>query len=151
MVKDAGFRVKFNALPEVIESSISKQIDKEAARVVSLMTVFLAQQWPAVASQIEVAYTWGDAPSGSVTIGKYKGREYSKISVTIYAKSKSGSGISARWFEFGTKMRVQKKTGRSTGRLPAKPFFYPVYRAQRTAIKNNVRSALRRAVKKLNA
>lgn len=151
MVDATGLRKKFRALPSVIEETLTKQFEKEADKLVKEMRLFLAITWPEVEPDIEIEWTWGDAPAGSVQIGTVRGREIASIGVTIYARAKSGSGVAAHWFEFGTGERVQTKTGRRTGRITAGPFFFPPYRANRQRIRNNLRSALRRSVRKLSA
>lgn len=151
MPDTSGLQKKFRALPKAIEETITTQLEKEADKLVKEMRLFLGVSWPALQDDIEINWTWGDAPAGAVSIGTVRGRESASIGVTIYARAKSGSGIAAQWFEFGTAERVQKTTGRRTGRIVAGPFFYPPYRANRQRIRNNLRSALRRAVRKLNA
>lgn len=151
VVSTAKLSAKFKKLPKVIEEALTKQFEKEAEKLVVEMRALLAASWPEVASKIEIKWTWGKAPAGTVTIGSYGSKKTAALVVTIYAQSISGSGISPYWFEFGTAERVQKKTGRRTGRIYANPFFFPAYRANRQRIRNNLRSALRRAVKKLNA
>lgn len=150
MADSAGLKAKFRALPKVIEDALRKQVEKEAGKVVAEQQILLAVSPYDIAKHIEIDWTWGDAPAGSVVIGEVRGRESASIGVTIYARARSGSGMSAAWFEFGTAPRVQETTGRRTGRIMAQPFFFPPWRANRTRVKGNIRAALRRAVKKLN-
>jgi hypothetical protein len=151
VVDATGLKAKFRALPDTIEEALKKQFEKEAEKLVKEMRLFLGASWPALEDDIEINWTWGDAPAGAVTVGSYGRKDTAALVVTIYARAVSGSGVSAAWFEFGTAERVQKKTGRRTGRITASPFFFPPYRANRQRIRNNLRGALRRAVRKLNA
>jgi hypothetical protein len=139
-VNSAGLRRKFRQLPQVVNDALTKQVEKEASKLVAEMR-FLAP-----VPGLEIAWTWGDAPRGAVVVRQVRNRERADLSVTIYARGRS---VDARWFEFGTNERVQATTGRRTGRIVAQPFFFPPYRANRQRIRNNIRAALRRAVKKL--
>ena len=140
MVKGvAQFRARMRELPDIMQTELTAEIEKTAEMVVKEMR--LLNPLP---GSISIGWTWGDAPRGSVTVGRVAGREYDRISVTIYAK---GDKFPAAWFEFGTAERFHK-SGKSTGRIVASPFFFPVYRANRRRIKTRIKSAVRRAVKK---
>lgn len=151
-VDTSKFRGKMREMEALVHERLTKAVERWADRLVVEMRTILAISWPALAGQVDIGWTWGDAPRGSISVGQAsKGREYDQLTVTIYARAKSGSGLSATWFEFGTAHRVQKTTGRSTGRITARPFFFPVYRANKTRILGGLRSTLRTAIKKINA
>lgn len=67
-------------------------------------------------------------------------------------KDKNATGVFAdfkwRWLEFGTAERTVKKTGKSSGRMPAQPHIFPTYRAKKKAIRRKVAAAINRAVRK---
>lgn len=142
-VDASKLRRKFASLEKSVHEALTKQIEKEAERLVREMNALK----PAVAG-LTVGWTWGDAPRGSVQIGKYGKAEAEEIKVTIYATHRSAS---AWWFEEGTAPRFQKKTGRYTGQITAQPFFFPAYRSNKQQMMNRLRAALRRAVRRLNA
>lgn len=142
MVKGASqLHQRFKRVPKLVRDEISAQLEKEATKLVAEMNSI--KPLP----EIQVGWTWGDAPKGALTIGKVANREYAKVSITIYATSANGSGFSAAWFEFGTAPRFHK-SGKSTGQITASPFFWPVYRANKKRIRGNVSRAVTRAMKK---
>lgn len=144
MVKGlAKFKTRMRKAPQILRDEVVLSMQRTAEKVTKEMRVFN----PLSDADIEINWTWGDAPPGSIKIGKVGAREYEKIAITIYARSPSGSGFNAAWFEFGTAERFHK-SGKSTGRITAQPFFYPVYRANKSRIKSTIRAAVRRAVKK---
>lgn len=151
MVQNAKFAKKMRLMRSEVNEALSRSVERNAEKVCVEMRTMLAIQYPAVAAQVEIDWTWGDAPRGSFTIGKASnGAETTALSVTIYARGKQGSGLNAAWFEFGTAERFTKD-GESRGRITAGPFFYTVFRANRQRVQASLRAALRRAVKKVNA
>lgn len=153
MTVDASkFSRKMRDMDALVHERLTKAVERWAGRLVAEMNAMLVISWPALAGKVEIEWTWGDAPAGSISIGKAgKGGSYETLAVTVYARARSGSGISAAWFEFGTNQRRQKKTGRATGRVTANPFFFPVFRANRARILSGLRSTLRTAIRKINA
>lgn len=144
----AKFKARMRNIPEVVRAEIVKQLEKEAGKVVA----FMASLNP-LPGTIRIDWTWGDTPAGAVTIGTVRGQEHDRIAITIYATastSKYPGGIAAiaRWWEFGTAPRRQKTTGRYTGYIPASPFFYPAWRAERRRVKGNIARAVKRGFKK---
>ncbi len=141
MVKGkAALHQRIQKIPRRIEAAAKEKIASEADRVVAHMRNL--NDLPA----IEIDWTWGKAPSGSITLAATKA---DGIRATIYATAKTsdypgGFGAIARWWEFGTADRRHRKTGKSTGRIPASPYFYPAWRANRT----RTRSAIKRAITK---
>ncbi|EBA06002.1 hypothetical protein [Sagittula stellata] len=150
MVETSRFRRKMAAMRTEVREALANAIERNADNVCAEMRIMLAVQYPAVAAKVDIGWTWGDAPRGSITVGKVGGRETDQIAVTIYATAKQGSGFSAAWFEFGTAERFTKD-GKSTGRITAGPYFFPVYRANKRRVLTSLRSTLRRAVRKINA
>lgn len=138
----AQLRARFKRVPEIVRRELSAQMEKEAEKLVAEMNSVKPT------ARIDIGWTWGDAPKGSLTIGSFKGREFGKLKVTIYAV---GDDIPAEWFEFGTSTRFHKtgkNAGRSTGKMPATPFFWPIYRANRRRIRTNLSRAVSRAMRK---
>ena len=139
-------------IPEAVLKTVAEQMEKEAEKLVQMMRQDVPQEG------ITVEWTWGDAPAGSITIGTFRGREYGRLVITVYAMgdTKTGRGIGgktgpfpalARWAEFGTAERFHK-SGKYTGRIKTGPFFYSNYRERRDSIKRNVSRAVTRGIKK---
>lgn len=80
-----------------------------------------------------IGWTWGEAPKGSLTIGTVGGREYGALRITIYAGG--GDAFYARFQEFGTV------------KMPANPFFFPVWRARKRRVKGRISRAISKAIK----
>lgn len=88
-----------------------------------------------------IGWTWGDLPPGTFMIdevrsGKNKGDQYATMRITFYAGA--SQGFYARFHEFGTK----------DGKTPARPFFYPTWKAQRAKYRALIRKKVRDAIKK---
>ena len=66
-------------------------------------------------------------------IGTVGGREYGTMRITIYAGG--GDAFYARFQEFGTV------------KMPANPFFFPVWRARRKRIKNRISRAVSKGIR----
>ncbi|MEX5600703.1 HK97-gp10 family putative phage morphogenesis protein [Pseudophaeobacter sp. C1-32P7] len=80
-----------------------------------------------------IGWTWGDAPAGSMVIGKVGGAEYGTMRITIYAGG--GDAFYARFHEFGTIA------------MPANPFFFPVWRARRRRVKSRISRAMSKSLR----
>lgn len=141
MVKGvAKFQKRLRSIPDNVREEVTLAMQRTAERVVKEM-----RAWnPLTDADIEINWTWGDAPVGSVTVGKVAKTEYDKIGITIYAR---GRDFNAWWFEVGTNERFHK-SGKSVGSITAQPFFWPVYRANEKSIRRTITAAVRRGVKK---
>ena len=87
-----------------------------------------------------IGWTWGDLPPGTFMIdeirsGRNKGDQYATMRIKIYAGA--GEGFYARFHEFGTK----------DGKTPARPFFYPTWKAKKAAFRKHIRARVRAAIK----
>lgn len=141
----AALNRRLMAIPQKVRTEVVAQMEKEASQLVQEMSSLKPHP------NIRIGWTWGDAPAGSVAIGRVGQTEFAKIAITIYATAISNGRPFpnlAAWFEFGTGPRSQRTTGRSTGAMPASPFFFPVYRANRTRIRGSISRAVTRGVKK---
>ncbi len=121
---------RFAKVPNVIKAEVEKQIAKEADKLVAEMKLVVSEKSGDLRESID--WTWGDAPAGSLVIGRAFGKDYGKVSVTIYADK-----FYARHQEFGTI------------KMAANPFFFPIYRANKTRIRGNLTRAVTRAMKKV--
>lgn len=124
---------RIKAIPDRVIDEAKRVLEENAQQIVEMMQRLVPKDEYILWASI--GWTWGDAPTGSMTIGKVKGgkgagREYASLVITIYAGG--GKAFYGRFQEFGTR------------NMPANPFFFPAYRAN----KAKVRSAMTRAVKK---
>jgi len=139
MVKGAAhLKLRFKRVPEIVRRELVAQLEKEATKLVAEMNVL--KPLP----DIEIGWTWGDAPKGSLRIGTIKNREFGKIAITL---DTFGPGYNTAWFEFGTAPRFHK-SGKPTGQIEASPYFWPVRRANEKRIRGNLTRAVNRGKKK---
>lgn len=132
-------------IPRRVRTEVERTLEKAAAEVVREMQLFN----PAP-GDIRIDWTWGAAPDGAVTVGSVAESENSDVRITIYATGPllpdARVPISlAKIFEFGSRARRQRSTGRFTGTMPASPYFYPVWRANRRRVRSRITRAVRRA------
>lgn len=115
-----------------LEAALRVTLENEARQLVAQMKSVVPVDEGDLRESIN--HTFGQAPKGSVTIGTVSDDPNSGLRITIYAGGEVGSADAfyARFVEFGTRKMV------------ARPFFFPVYRAN----KRRVRAAITRAVNK---
>lgn len=150
MVKAAKLQKRFRAFPNDLLKELRPAMERGAREIVAQMNALKPL------SNIEVDWTWGDGPAGSFTLGRVGNAQFRTLRITIFAtatttKYPNGFPAIARWFEFGTALRVQSETGRVTGAIAPQPFFYPVYRANVRRARSRVTRAVTAAVKRNNA
>lgn len=119
---------RWSKIPARVKEHVRRELEKQAQDIVDDMYSIAPQQTGDLAGSI--GWTWGDAPKGTMTIGKVGGKEYGTMRITIYAGGKDA--FYARFIEFGT------------AKMTANPFFFPVWRARR----KKARAGIRRAMKK---
>lgn len=142
---------KLKALPKAAEEEISKAMEESANEIVAL-----AKSLAPVESgdlQMSIGWTWGDAPKGSMVLGKVKskGLGTGNLQITVFAGV--GDAFYARFIEFGTSSHENKGKfdGSQHPGTSAQPFFYPAYRAARKRAKGRVTRAITRSAKKVAA
>jgi HK97 gp10 family phage protein len=131
---------RFDAIPQKIIAAVADQLEKEAVKVVADMKAIVPVRTGALRDSI--GWTWGDAPKGSISIGKVQNREYEQIAITIYAGTRdkslgSADAFYAHFVEFGTS---REKDG-------ARPFFFPAWRANKRRVRGNIKRAVSKAIK----
>lgn len=141
------FNAKLARMPAAVTRHVRPVMEKQAERIAATMRRF-APGW------IRIDWSWGGAPAGAVALHSIGGAQELRIviwAVGVTSEYPQGFSALARWTEFGTGGRVQKKTGRYTGRMPAQPFFYPGWRLYRkpaaAAIKRAMRKGIREALR----
>lgn len=126
----AEFNKKFNKVPKLVALYTTEAMEKGADEIVAMMRRLVPRRSSVLANSIN--WTWGNAPSGAVTLAKSKSAasDPKGARITIYAGSRAA--FYAPFVEFGTRQNT------------AQPFFFPSYRA----MKKRVRSRINRAIKK---
>lgn len=136
---------KLKVLPEQARAEIRVAMGREADTVVAMMKSLAPEDSGDLRKSI--GWVWGNkVPKGAMalaTVGK------GDLSITIYAGS--AEAFYARFVEFGTAAHTAggKFTGAEIPAIPAKPFFYPSWRACRKSVKKALRQASRDAARKV--
>lgn len=125
------FQHHWSRIPEAVRINMRAELEDIADEIVAKMYSLAPQLSGDMAGSI--GWTWGDAPAGSFSIGTVGGRAYGALRITIYAGDKDT--FYARFQEFGTV------------KMPANPFFFPVWRVERKRVKARLSRALRKAIK----
>ncbi len=126
---------RFKAVPQKILDEVARVLETQAEKIVGDMRRLAPKRTLALVNSI--GWTWGDAPKGSISIGKVRGKSFDQVVITIYAGTRdkslgSADAFYARFQEFGTV------------KMPANPFFFPAWRAN----KRTAQAAMKRAVSK---
>jgi len=141
MQGEAELRRRFDAIPARVIARVKGDMERYAAQLVVEMKRLAPVETGALRDSI--GWTWGDAPAGSLKIGEVRGREFGALRITVYAGNRSARGTRrtqqrdafyAHFQEFGTV------------KMPANPFFFPVYRANRARIRSGLARGVRKAV-----
>lgn len=128
---------RLRSIPQHIIDEVSKQLEKEASKLVSEMRSLVPEDQGTLKASI--GWRWGEAGEGQFTIGTFKGSANAKLKITVFAgdaTTQDGAFNVARLQEFGTV------------KMAANPFFFPAYRASRRNISSNLSRAVTRGAKK---
>ena len=126
-------------IPQRAMDALAEQLEKNAIELVAEMKRLAPKESGKLAASIN--WTWGDAPKGTMTLGsvkggRRKGQGYGVMRITIYAGGRGKSDPFWAWFqEFGT------------SKMAANPFFFPTYRAKKSAMKSAATRAFKKAIK----
>lgn len=128
------------SIPEKVYNQVRAVLAAQADKIVSQMKSHAPVDSGDL--QMSISWCWGNAPKGTMTLGHVttgrgkgsrtfkQGKDSTGLRISIYA---GGGDEYYSWFvEFGTQ------------NMPAQPFFYPIYRAN----KRSARSAISRAISK---
>lgn len=147
-------------IPKRALEALAEQLETNAIALVAEMKRLAPKESGKLAGSI--GWTWGDAPKGSMTLGtvmsgRRKGRGFRVMRITIYAGGTEATKRSqAR--SSGTRIRDKNRSGSfdtdvailqefGTSKMAANPFFYPTYRAKKSAMKSAATRAFKKAVK----
>lgn len=125
------FQRRWSAIPEAVRINARAEMENIANDLVEKMYSLAPQDTGDLAGSI--GWTWGDAPRGSLVLGRVGGREYAGLRITIYAGDKNA--FYARFQEFGTR------------NMAANPFFFPVWRLMKRRVRSRLSRAIRKAIK----
>jgi HK97 gp10 family phage protein len=115
-----------------VREAVAKALEQGATEIVNFAKALVPVRDGDLKDSI--GWTWGDAPKGSITLGKVmRKRSDGDMVITIFAGNERA--FYARWQEFGTQ------------NMTANPFFYPAYRAVRKRVKGRVTRNMRKAIK----
>lgn len=150
-----ALRRRLAKVPKKVRKAIKAELERSANELVREMKA-LVPVGETGALRDSIGWTWGDAPAGSMKIGTFRSKEYGKISVTIYAGNEDA--FYAHFVEFGTRPHsvaenasvdrgLRQDKGVMHPGAAAKPFFYPVYRANKRRLKGRLTRAINKAMK----
>lgn len=122
---------RWGAIPGRIKKNVRYEMEQQAYKIIEEMYALAPQLTGDLAGSIN--FTWGDAPAGTLTLGTVGGNEYGSMRLTIYAGG--SDAFYARFQEFGTV------------KMPANPFFFPVWRARRKRTRGAITRAINKAIK----
>lgn len=131
-------RRKLYATRQRVYAAVRVEMEAVATKLVAEMKLLVPVDSGALRDSI--GWTWGEAPKGSMAISTVRGRGRDGLYISIYAgtldkKLGDQDAFYARWQEFGTK------------NMPANPFFYVVWRANRRRVRAGISRTVRKAVK----
>lgn len=131
----AKLQRKLNKMPAVAKEAIRQAMAAQADQIVAMMKSLVPVDKGTLRDSI--GWTWGKAPKGATIVSAVKSNLGGDLTITIFAGS--SEAYYARWQEFGTK------------NMPAHPYFYVSWRANRKGAKAAVRRAINKAAKKVAA
>jgi HK97 gp10 family phage protein len=127
----AAFERKFAAIPAAVREAARMALERNAEAVVADMKRVAPVDDGDLRDSI--GWTRGDAPAGTMIIGRVGRQKYGALRITIYAGG--STAFYARFQEFGTV------------KMSANPFFFPVWRARRRRTRTSITRAINKAIK----
>ncbi|WP_313349790.1 HK97-gp10 family putative phage morphogenesis protein [Paracoccus sp. (in: a-proteobacteria)] len=127
---------KLKQIPAVAVDAARIAMEEGAQEIVDAMKAAVPVKSGTLRDSI--GWTWGDLPPGTFMIdeirsGGNKGDQYATLRIKIYAGA--GDGFYARFQEFGTV------------KMPAHPFFYPVWKKMKPGFNKKIRARVRAAIR----
>jgi HK97 gp10 family phage protein len=139
---------KLDRMPRVAKARIRQAMEQGADDIVNLAKSLVAVDTGALKESI--GWTWGRAPKGAMTLGKIESTG-GDLTITIYAGN--SEAFWARWVEFGTAAHTAggMSAGATIPAIPASPYFFVSYRANRKRVKSRITRAINKAAKEVAA
>lgn len=157
MLFDSGLRriqKRLAAIPDHITAEVKAALEKSADEIVKMAKSLCPVDEGDLRDSI--GWTWGDAPSGSMTIAQAIAAK--GLTITIFAGD--DEAYYARWVEFGTQGGVKgqrmaatgtskrkRKSYRTHSGTAAQPFFFPAYRLNKKRAEGRIKRAVTKAIK----
>ncbi|THK38107.1 HK97 gp10 family phage protein [Ensifer sp. MPMI2T] len=144
---------KLALLPIAAQRKIRDAMEQGADEIVAMMKALVPEKSGDLKGSI--AWTWGDAPKGALTIATVRGRGVrstgSENLITIYAGN--ADAYYARFVEFGTAAHTAGGmfAGATIPAIPASPFFFVSYRANRKRVKSRITRAVNKTAREVAA
>ncbi|MCF6126065.1 HK97 gp10 family phage protein [Mesorhizobium sp. M7A.F.Ca.CA.001.07.2.1] len=131
----AKLQRKLTALPKVARDMIRAAMEKQADIIVAMMKSLVPVDRGELRDSI--GWTWGKAPKGSYVVAVVKASLGGDLTLTIFA----GNEVAyyARWQEHGTQ------------EMPAQPYFFVSWRANKKGSSRAIRAAVNKAAKQVAA
>lgn len=132
-------RARFRRIPERLQAEIERVMEAQAEKIVRDMKRIVPVDKGALRDSI--GWTWGDVPTGAMTIGKVSPSKGEKImAIKIYAGTRDKKlgdkdAFYAAFQEFGTQ------------NMAANPFFWPTWRRSRSRVKSAISRAVGKAIR----
>ncbi|TPL49229.1 HK97 gp10 family phage protein [Mesorhizobium sp. B2-4-4] len=132
----AKLQRKLSALPKVARDTIRAAMEKQADVIVAMMKS-LVPVGDTRELQDSIGWTWGKVPKGSFVVAAVKASLGGDLTLTIFA----GNEVAyyARWQEHGTQ------------EMPAHPYFFVSWRANKKGSSRAIRAAVNKAAKQVAA
>lgn len=139
---------KLDRLPTAAKARIRTAMEQGAGEIVALAKSLVPVDTGSLRDSI--GWTWGRAPNGALTLGKVQ-TVGGDLTITVYAGN--SDAFWARWVEFGTKSHAAGGMfeGATIPDIPASPFFFVSYRANRKRVKSRITRAINKAAKEVAA
>ena len=138
---------KMRMFPIRVRQEIAKAMEQSAEEIVRMAKSLAPVDDGDL--QMSIGWTWGQAPKGSMVLGtvRQEGRGSGNMVITIFAGG--GDAFYARWVEFGTSphLNAGRHAGTQHPGTPARPFFYPAYRALRKRVRSRTTRAINKAAR----
>lgn len=138
---------KLKRLPDSTRNELRSEMEGIAQRVVDHARSLAPRDDGDLQQSID--WTWGQPPRGSISLGKVKSGRLSKdLTISIFAGN--SEAFYARWVEFGTAPHINGGLFQGTQNpgMPAQPYFFPAWRAQRRTALRDLGKAVRKAGRK---
>ncbi len=142
---------KLALLPIVAQRKIRDAMEDGAREIVATMKSLVSVDSGDLRDSIN--WTWGSAPKGALTLATVRGSGVrstgSENTITIYAGN--AEAYYGRFVEFGTAAHTAGGmfAGATIPAIPASPFFFVSYRANRKRVKSKITRAVNKAAKEV--
>lgn len=121
---------RWSQIPQLVQDNVRIAMEKLADEMVKEMKAAAPKDTGDLEASIN--WTWGEAPAGAMTLGTFRGSDYATMRLTVYAGG--GDAFYARFQEFGTV------------KMPAHPYFFPVWRKKKRGFKRRMANAVKAAL-----